>query len=213
MKRWLLTIFVVPFLTIPAPASGCRQVIRSNYVAPVYQQANVYKAAAIVYPVVATYVVPLYGAAYVPLVPAAPAVKEKAKDDEVVDAIKQLIEVSKQMDQRLQRLEGGPMKPADPPKPTPGDPFNPQGLKQGTNQGEQDVVKLFSAKCAGCHDAANFTAKGGGFGLIDNGKLAPIPPEAKLKIVAQVYGGTMPKNKPPLSDEEVSVVMKWVAGK
>lgn len=72
-------------------------------------------------------------------------------------------------------------------------------------------LEIFQAKCAGCHEAAISKAKGGGFTMLQGGKLALLTDRQLRKISSRSYAGSMPpKGSPQLSDSEVGEVMRWI---
>jgi len=71
-----------------------------------------------------------------------------------------------------------------------------------------DVLKLFQAKCALCHEKA-VAAKGGGFVLLDGGKIAPLNYKQALYVGTKTFLGSMPKGG-PLTDEEVGAIQSWL---
>lgn len=70
-------------------------------------------------------------------------------------------------------------------------------------------MKLFSAKCASCHEKAVAEKKGGNFVLLEGGDLAKLTDGQRLKVASQMYTGKMPKNS-KATDEDVGVVMSWI---
>ncbi len=94
-----------------------------------------------------------------------------------------------------------------------------------------DVKALFKAHCAGCHKGA-FAPKGLKLGpdslpgsvvnvaskeKPDLKLIAPASPETsyllmKVRGAEGISGRRMPKSKDPLTDDEIALLVKWVAG-
>jgi Cytochrome C oxidase, cbb3-type, subunit III len=82
------------------------------------------------------------------------------------------------------------------------------GTVTAQNTQGNDFVRLFSTKCASCHDQAVAQSKGKGFVLLSGGKLVNLTPDQVLNVCTQCYGGDMPKGG-KLTDQEVGLIMAW----
>lgn len=186
--RYLTVLALMLIAALPTvDASGCRVVAvrRANVVHHV-EAVKIVQA-----------VVPYYYGYYVPA--AQPS-------GENTEALKTLADQLRQINDRLQRLEGGsptPMKPAD---PKPVDPFNPdppQALKASP-----------AASCIACHDQGIAASKGGGFVFSKGGKVREdFTGEEAAEIIRQVTLGKMPKRPHNMSAEERLAFVGVLVGK
>ncbi len=112
--------------------------------------------------------------------------------------------------------QGTPMPPADPQQdkvPPPPPAQEPPPAAQG--QAGADVLKLFTARCASCHQKGR-EGSGGGFVLLDGPRLASLSAAKQKQVLQRVYTTdtklAMPRGGKPLTDEELGVVVGWLAG-
>ncbi len=232
MKRLdvvLLSLGLAALVATPAAAGNCRSVHRCavpvRVVERVVAPVAVVDAVAVV-PVVSAFlpaVVQAYGAAYVgtPFAQqvaqqpgygsqpgAVPGYAGTGQSDAVLTAIQQLGQRLGAMEQRMginPPAAQTPMPGADAP------PASAQGQVPPQGQANVDVAKLFTTRCASCHQQGREGA-GGGFVLTDrSGALIPLPAEKQLAVIRQVYSGKMPKTGAKLTDEELSIFVSWLA--
>ncbi len=208
MKRLhvlLLALGLAALLATPV-AAGCRVVHRCT--PPVVVEAIP------VVPLVAAFLQPqvlAYGAAYTraPLQQGV-APQQAGPPDAVLAALQRLEQRLGAMEQRAgiapPQAQTAPMPAADTPAPQEQAP--PQG------QASADVLKLFTARCASCH-ARGKEGSGGGFVLLDGPKLAPLSAAKQKQVLQRVYSTdtkvAMPRGGKPLTDEELSTVIGWLA--
>lgn len=214
LNRLALAIFfsiaLICVLVGLAEGGECR-VVHRQIVAPVVQHKK-----AVVAPVAVPYYVPQYSLGYYGDYGQGQQLQSQ-REELNLDRLIRLVELVVTLSDRIDKLERrfGPAldklfpekSPQEKPAPEksgggkPRDPFNP--FKQG------DVVTLFTNKCARCHDRSVSAAKGGGFALLDKGRILSLQPGKAGEIAALVYSGEMPPSK-PLDDTEVATVMKWL---
>lgn len=198
--KWIIAVLFVCVLFVPpVEATGCRAVVRKNVIV----QEKIVVAQVV--PVVAQFLqIPLYSAVYTP------AYTQPQQGDDLASAVKQL---ALEVGELRKVVRGGTptMPPADeePVKPKkPVDPFNPNGPQAlKTNN---DVERLFSVKCAACHDASISRTKGNDFTMFNSGRMVQLDTRAALKIAAKTYSGEMPKGGKGLTDQEQALIMAWI---
>lgn len=199
----LLTLLI---MTPNTSATGCRTVYRQPTVVSysTHVPAKVIKSND-VYPLA----YPAYGAYYRP---DHEAQAQNQKDQLMIELLQQLSKRLESMERQFGVLpspapgQGIPQAapPAAPPMPPAG-----EGRLPGPEEIQGVVERLFSARCANCHSKPHAEAMGGGFTLLDNGRLAPLTARQAGRVVALTYSGEMPKGKTKLTDQEVNLVMVW----
>jgi hypothetical protein len=92
--------------------------------------------------------------------------------------------------------------------PAPKQSANPTNIFPDLPQVKQEAhVAILAAKCASCHDKRVADTKGGKFTLLYANELVSLTDGQKLKILAMLYTGAMPKNGKALSDEEFGSII------
>jgi len=171
----------------------------SSYVAPYVKTITVPVA---VYQPLAV-LVPTYTAGYLAPATAAPAANVTAPAAQAMPSCTEEIKALKlQLEQLRQQLSTPP-----PAKMPPADPFNPQPVRSGLN----DVGAVFGTYCGSCHEAKAATEKGGGFKLIEDGKLTQLTERQVRKIATQTAVRKMPKDS-KLTDSEIALIQQWADG-
>ncbi|MFM9059178.1 MAG: c-type cytochrome domain-containing protein [Planctomycetaceae bacterium] len=114
---------------------------------------------------------------------------------------------------------GAPAVPAKPGAPVPpaDKPVGAQPLRPGDVAFSADVAPVFLASCAGCHGA---TKAEGGLrlhtlqALLESKVLEPGQGAASLLVKklrgADIDGQRMPRGKPPLADDVIARIQKWI---
>ncbi len=233
MKRLdvlFLSLGLAALVATPA-AAGCRTVHRCA--TPVVVQSAVVEAIPIV-PVVSAFLQPqviAYGAAYAGALQQGSVQQQQGyapqpgqqgyapqpgQQDAVLAALQRLEQRLGVIEQRAgvapPQGQGAPMPPAD--APTQQEQAQPQGQAPPQGQGSADVLKLFTTRCASCHQKGKETA-GGGFVLLNGTQLVPLSAAKQKEVLKRVYSTdkkiAMPRTGNPLTDEELGVVVGWLA--
>lgn len=119
--------------------------------------------------------------------------------------VKAIAEALKALDARLGVIEQ--RMGARPPAP------GPQKEKEKDGDVSTRMLRLVTARCAGCHDATVSEEKGNGFTLRAAGRLAVLTDKQARKLVTMTYAGKMPPKEAKvaaLTDEEVATVIEFV---
>lgn len=194
MKRYLsvLALIVVTLLlTSDLRAGGCRAVVATYKAPAVYHAVDVVKVVEVIKP--------FYYGYYVP--PPAYQTPEQA------EALKQVLQEMKLLNDRLQRLEGGGGKPMQPADPKPSDPFNPPQALKSTGTG---TPHLAQANCAACHDKAKAEKSGGGLALTDGPKVLQPSPEKLGEIIRRVSNGDMPPKGKMSPEDRLKLIDQYL---
>ncbi len=150
-------------------------------------------------------------------IPGAVPVGQELESQSALAILQRLEQRLGAMEQRVgiapPQQQTAPMPPADPPQGQPAQPTQePPPAAQGQANG--DVLKLFTTRCASCH-AKGREGSGGGFVLLDGPRLAPLSAARQKQVLQRVYTTdpklAMPRNGKPLTDEELSTVIGWLA--
>lgn len=92
-------------------------------------------------------------------------------------------------------------------------PAEQKPAEKPAEQQPVDVLKLFGARCAACHDKSVAAQKGKGFALLDGpGKFAQLNFKQLMYVGSKTFLGSMPPGKDKLTDEEVGAVQAWLDG-
>lgn len=238
IRFWIIAVFMAGHAEVQG--AGCRAVRVVQQKVVVVEKV----VAAVVAPVVAAYVpvaVPIYNTQFYP--PTAPYAAPPAYqgggyngaaqaqhgdcEQKLAGTFRQFGDLLKQLDSRLQRLEGGPgtvppqvppagpqpprMPPADGGKPL--DPFAPAPEPQ-TAAGAERLLALSVRHCGQCHDSSRSAVSGGKFTLLEGGKFsANLSPESVGLIVSAVSSKTMPKTGTMSPEERLEFLALLVGGK
>lgn len=198
--KFCLAIGSLFVFALSCPADSCRQrVVTQQYAAAAVEQ--VYAA---VYAPLAVYI-PTYSISYSPPEnlfgrggqPPAPQTPDPT-------LAQLLLEVQK-IRAEVEAIKSGAQPGAPAPKLEPLPPL-------GKITEQPAHMKLFSAKCASCHEKAVAEKKGANFVLMEGGDLAKLTDGQRLKVASQMYSGKMPKNS-KATDEDVGIVMSWLDNK
>jgi mono/diheme cytochrome c family protein len=199
VKRWLLALFLVPLLHLPAalacPIVTYRTVTnyQAAYVAPTYTAPTYAVQIVPQYTTILTYglLTPAYGASWVspPAYPAQPA--GAAVNPAVSPCDAKIAALQAQIDALMKKLE---------PPPPP-----PQKIMGRASDGEVlGASAYFQARCASCHEAAVASSKGKGMILHRNdGGPVRLSRENVQAILAQVESGKMPIDGPRASSAQM----------
>ncbi len=239
MKRFdimLLGLGLVAVVATPVSA-GCRSVHRCATPVVVNKVAVVEAVAA--YPVASAFIptaVVAYGAAYVgqPYQQqfAPPAGygqagvqgygQQQGQQDSLLSALQRLEQRLGAIEQRSglapPQGQAPPMPGADqqqaPPPVQEQQTQAPPPAQAQQGQGGAEALKLFTSRCASCHSKGK-EGSGGGFVLLNGSQLAPLTAEQQKKVLNRVYSTdtkiAMPRGGKGLTDEELGVVVNWLA--
>lgn len=205
VSRWfwpalLLTLCAAVSILILTPPAHGQCATPYNRVVVKKEVVVVKEVAAIITPVVATFIaVPLYTAIYVPSY-APPAYAPPAPHAPVGVAAssetREILDLLKGMDTRLRKLEGGAPPSSNPPLGA-APPDSAAGLR------------AMSTKCASCHEAKVSADKGGGLTLFNGPALVALNDKQIRRILTVTGRGKMPPPKSgiTLTDEEASAII------
>ena len=171
---------------------------------PFYSPPTIVKEVVVekeVVPIFATLFVPAYGVGYPapPPQPAAAAPVAPPVTQTTTSCEQRAADLERRLADLERRLAAGPGVGA-PSAVAPVLPAAPG----------KDALSIFAARCASCHEAGVASAKGGGFVLLSQGKLAQLTDRQLRKVGTMTYSGQMPKGGPQLTDEETSIVQGWL---
>lgn len=157
------------------------------------------------------YVAPAYVA--VPVVVQVPTYSVTYASPVVAPVDQELRAEIRALRQEILQLRAPQQNPHQNPEQSPPQqpPMPPaQDIPPSKEEPKVDVMKVFSSKCASCHDKAVSTAKGGGFSLLEGNSFAQLNYKQIARIGSHTYTGKMPPGKDKLTDEETAAVMHWI---
>lgn len=221
--EFVAAILGLLLLVVPAEAT-CRRVFHAPHV--VHNKVVVVEKAVV--PVAAVFV-PLYSAVHIPgyypgAVPQAPAYPHAGQ---AVDPCASLKAEFVQLQQRLLQLERGLGQPLPPGRMPPAEngnggpgpappPQQPDPQRQPGNAAA-GFIAWATPRCAACHEAQTARTKGGGFTLLQAGKVAELTPQQAGDVIRRLalpddHKDAMPKNGKLPPAERMEGVRLFVEG-
>jgi mono/diheme cytochrome c family protein len=76
----------------------------------------------------------------------------------------------------------------------------------------KDVLAVVGARCAKCHADDRAKDSGGGFVLMKGNALAPLTEAGRLKVLAELAKGTMPKGGAKMEEKEAQILIGAMLG-